>query len=152
MSASPIGTPVRDELEADPRVSWVEDVLRFGDTDANGHINNAVYSVLCESGRVNLFHTRLTGVFEDRRYFVIARFAIEYRRELLYPGRVSTATWITRLGNSSIGLAQGVFGEAGLAAEAEATCVLMDGATRRATPFPPALRALIESSLRPAVP
>ena len=81
---------------------------------------------------------------------MIARFAIEYRRELHYPGRVSTATWLTRIGTSSLGLAQAVFGEAGLAAEAEATCVLMDGASRRATPFPPPVRALIEASLRPA--
>ena len=47
-----------NDLLADPRVVWTEDVLRFGDTDANGHINNALFATLCESGRVNLFRTR----------------------------------------------------------------------------------------------
>ena len=40
-----------NDLLADPRVVWTEDVLRFGDTDANGHINNALFATLCESGR-----------------------------------------------------------------------------------------------------
>ena len=47
-----------DTLLDDPRVVWTEDVLRFADTDANGHVNNTLFSVLCESGRVNMFRTR----------------------------------------------------------------------------------------------
>jgi acyl-CoA thioester hydrolase len=46
-------------LEDDPRVVWTSDVIRFGDTDAYGHVNNAVFATFCESGRVHLFRTRL---------------------------------------------------------------------------------------------
>jgi len=93
-------------LLADPRVVWTEDVLRFGDTDANGHINNALFATLCESGRVNLFRTRFDPTLPENRFFVIARLGIDFRAELNFPGRVRTGTWITRLGRSSVSLAQ----------------------------------------------
>ena len=123
-------------LLADPRVVWTEDVLRFGDTDANGHINNALFATLCESGRVNLFRTRFDPTLPKNRFFVIARLGIDFRAELNFPGSVRTGTWITRLGRSSVSLAQVILSGDKLAAEADAVCVLMDGATRRPMPYP----------------
>jgi acyl-CoA thioester hydrolase len=137
-----------DELPSDPRVLWTEDVLRFADTDANGHVNNSTFSVLCESGRVHLFATRINPTVPAGAFFVIARLAIDFRAELHYPGRVRTGTWITRIGRSSLGLEQAIVAERGLAATAEAVCVLMDGATRRATPFPDETRRALEALLR----
>jgi acyl-CoA thioester hydrolase len=133
----------------DPRIVWTEDVLRFADTDANGHINNTLFSVLCESGRVSMFRTRFDPTLPPDRFFVIARLAIDFRAELFYPGKVRTGTWLTRLGRSSVSLAQTIVGGERLAAEAEAVCVLMDGATRRPMPFPDETRAALESMLRP---
>ena len=57
-----------DAALSDPRVLWTEDILRFADTDALGHINNTTFSVLCESGRVHLLASRINptlpaGVF-----------------------------------------------------------------------------------------
>src|SRR3954453_23651027 len=89
-------------LLADPRGVWTEDVLRFGDTDANGHINNALFATLCESGRANLFRTRFDPTLPENRFFVIARLGIDFRAELNFPGRVRTGTWITRLGRTSV--------------------------------------------------
>src|SRR4028118_2332068 len=60
-------------LLRDPRVVWVEDVLRFRDTDKNGHINNSVFSVLCESGRVNLFGLKFDPLLRPGTFYVIAR-------------------------------------------------------------------------------
>ena len=31
---------------------WTYDKLRYGDTDRQGHINNAVFATFCETGRV----------------------------------------------------------------------------------------------------
>jgi acyl-CoA thioester hydrolase len=139
---------VLDALLADSRIVWTEDVLRFADTDANGHVNNTLFSVLCESGRVNLFRTRFDPTLPEDRFFVIARLAIDFRAELFYPGKVRTATWLTTLGRTSVSLAQAIVAGDRLAAEAEAVCVLMDGATRRPTPFPDATRQALESMLR----
>ena len=143
MSASP------DELLTDPRVVWTEDVLRFRDTDKNGHVNNSVFSVLCESGRVNLFAKTFDPSLRPGTFFVIARLVIDFRAELHYPGRVRTATWVSRVGRSSMGLKQAIVSDAGVAADSEAVCVLMDGATRRPTPFPDAVRRIAEDMLRP---
>jgi acyl-CoA thioester hydrolase len=133
----------------DPRIVWTEDVLRYGDTDANGHVNNAVFSTLCESGRVNLFRTRLHPTLPPGRYFVIVRLAIDFRAELHYPGRVRTGTWVKRLGRTSIALGQAILSKETVAAEAEGTCVLMDQATRCPAPFPDDTRRVIEGMLRP---
>jgi acyl-CoA thioester hydrolase len=138
-----------DTLLQDPRVVWTEDVLRFGDTDTNGHINNSVFSVLCESGRVNLFGLKFDPVLRPGTFFVIARLVIDFRAELHYPGRVTTATWVSRVGRSSMGLKQAIHSEAGLAADSEAVCVLMDAPTRRPSPFPDAMRRIADDMLRP---
>jgi acyl-CoA thioester hydrolase len=137
-----------ETLMKDPRVVWTEDVLRFRDTDKNGHINNSVFSVLCESGRVNLFGLKFDPSLRPGTFFVIARLVIDFRAELHYPGRVSTATWVSRIGRSSMGLKQAIVSEAGIAAESEAVCVLMDGASRRPTPFPDPMRRIADDMLR----
>src|SRR5215212_8287085 len=113
------------EIEAalrDPRVLWTEDVLRFADTDAIGHINNTTFSVLCESGRVHLLETRLNPTLPTGVFFVIARLAIDFRAELHYPGAVRTGTWIARIGRSSLGLAQAIVADGRVAGEAEVVC------------------------------
>ena len=136
-------------LQADPRVVWVEDVLRFRGTDKNGHVNNSVFSVLCESGRVNLFGLKFDPLLRPGTFYVIARLVIDFRAELHYPGRVNTATWLNRFGRSSMGLKQAIVSEAGVAAESEAVCVLMDGVTRRPTPLPDDMRRVAQELLRP---
>jgi acyl-CoA thioester hydrolase len=136
-------------LLEDPRVVWTEDVLRFRDTDKNGHVNNSVFSVLCESGRVNLFGLKFDPLLRPGTFYVIARLAIDFRAELHYPGRVNTATWLNRLGRSSMGLRQAIISEAGVAAESEAVCVLMDGATRHPMPLPDDIRRIAQELLRP---
>ena len=139
-----------DDLRADPRVAWIEDVLRFGDTDMNGHVNNATFAVLCESGRVNLFRTRLSHEDAKDTFFVIARLVIDFRAELHYPGRVRTGTWLGHLGRTSLGLRQVLIGDDGrAAATAEAVCVHMEGRTRRPAPFPKEMREAAERMLRP---
>jgi acyl-CoA thioester hydrolase len=115
----------------------------------NGHVNNATFAVLCESGRVNLFRTGLGH--EDRKdtFFVIAKLVIEFRGELYYPGRVRTGTWVRHLGRTSLELAQVLLDGDRVAATSEAVCVHMDGATRRPAPFPPSMREIAERSLLP---
>ena len=142
--------PTIAALEADPRVVWNEDVLRFSDTDQNGHVNNATFAVFCESGRVNLLHHRLKPTRPGDAYFVLARVVIDFKAELHYPGRVRIATWIPRIGRTSVAFGQALFGPDGrLAATAEAVTVSMDGRTRRPLPLADETRAAVEAVLRP---
>ncbi|MDB5558834.1 MAG: fcbC [Enterovirga sp.] len=140
-------------LHADPRLTWVEDVLRYADLDINRHVNNSVFSVLCESGRVNLFRTRFGEDETGDGYFVVAKLVIEFKAELHYPGRVRTGTWVRHVGRSSIGLAQVLEGDGGLlAATSEAVCVFMSRATRRPAPLSDTRRRIATELLRPDLP
>ena len=135
------------DLLQNPRVLWVEDVLRYADTDANGHVNNSTFSVLCESGRVHLFDQELNPTLPPGVFFVIARLVIDFRAELHYPGRVRTGTGVAAIGRSSLRLSQVIVAEERVAGEAEGVCVLMDGTTRRAAPLPDRTRRAAERLL-----
>ena len=136
-------------LEADPTVVWTHDVLRFRDTDANGHVNNSVFSVFCESGRVHHLHEALQARGAPGIFFVVAKLTIEFRAELHYPGRVRCGTWIPAVGRSSITYHQALLDDNGqLVGTSEAIVVHMDLASRRPTPIGEALRARIETMVR----
>lgn len=139
--------PMLDSLENDPRVTWVTDVLRFGDTDAFGHVNNSVFSVLCESGRVRMFRTRLRPTLPSATIFSIVRLVIEFKAELNYPGEVRTGTWFTKIGRTSVTVGQVLVANGGIAATAEGVCVLVDATTRRPTPWPDETRRVVEGLL-----
>ena len=137
-------------LRADPRVAWTRDVLRFRDTDANGHVNNSVFSVFCESGRVHHLHEVLKARGLPGTFFVIARLAIDFRAELHYPGEVQVGTWLPSIGRSSIAYRQVILDQDGrLVANSDATVVQMDLATRRPATFSDEMRARIEPLVRP---
>jgi len=142
--------PDLDDLKLDSRVHWADDILRFRDTDALGHINNATFSILCESGRVGYFARWLTPSLRPGTFFVLVRIEIDFRAELHYPGAVRTGTWLSKLGRSSMSFGQAIVSAERVAADATSICVLMDGSTRRATPFMDETRAIAERLLRPA--
>lgn len=124
-------------------------MLRFCDTDANGHVNNAAFAMFCESGRVNALRVVLQPTCGTDTFFSIAKLTIEYRAELHHPGRVRCGTWFARLGTSSVDFAQALLDDHGrLAATSHAVTVLMDASTRRPRPLPPETRAAVEAMLR----
>ena len=146
MPPPPVPLPPRD----DPRIRWSEDTLRFRDTDANGHVNNTSFSEFCENGRVQFFRAHMAPPGVDGPFFVIGRFAIDYRAELHYPGTVRTGTWLCALGRSSVTFRQVVIApDGGLAAEARSVCVQMDRATRRPLPFADGMREAALALLLP---
>lgn len=132
--ASPPPTPARFPF-------WTEEKLRVADTDMNGHVNNGAIGAFCEAGRAEIMY-EVAGPPEARRLrSAVARVAIDYRREIHYPGRVRIGTAIARIGHSSITLEQGLFQDDVCFATAEAVMVMLDPATRRPAEIPAALRA-----------
>lgn len=120
------------------------DKLRYGDTDRQGHVNNAVFATLLETGRVELLLA--PGVpREPGSAFVIARLVVDFRAELTWPGEVQIGTRVTRIGRSSVTLEQAVFQDGRLAATGESILVLMDETTRRSRPLPDALRDFLQT-------
>lgn len=121
------------------------DKLRYGDTDRQGHINNAVFATFCETGRVDLLYNPDLPVLLDGQQFVIARLTLDFIDEILWPGWVEIGTRVERIGRSSITLTQVVFQGPKLVAKAENIVVLTDIATRKSTPLGP---AAIETLMR----
>lgn len=120
------------------------DKLRYRDTDRQGHVNNAVYSTFFETGRVEMLHVG-SAPPPAGTSFVLARIAIDFRREMHWPGEIQIGSGIASLGNSSIRVRQGVFQNGLLCAAAESVIVLIDETTRRSTPLPQAMREALSA-------
>ena len=118
--------------------------IRYGDTDRQGHVNNAVFATFSEVGRVAFMYDPDRPLAMEGRSFVIARLLIDFRAELFWPGTVEIGTGVLRIGRSSFTLAQGLFSKGHLAATAEATIVMVDKATRRSTPLPRETIAILQ--------
>ena len=125
-----------DLTDGDLYPLWTADVLRYADTDRQGHVNNAVFSTFFETGRVRLLLDPAQPLAPDGCAFVIARITIDFRGEILWPGEVRIGTAITSTGRSSFVLAQGLFVDERCVATAESTIVLTDQSTRRSTALP----------------
>jgi acyl-CoA thioester hydrolase len=110
--------------------------LRYGDTDRQGHVNNAVYATLFESGRVALLFDPDAPLAPPGTQFVIVKLTIEFRRELLWPGDVDIGTGVTRVGGKSVGVEQALYRDGSVAASAESVLAIMDERTRRAIVIP----------------
>lgn len=128
---------------------WARDTIRYGDTDRQGHVNNAVYCTFSETGRVAFMYDPAAPLNPPGTQFVIARIVVDFRAEAEWPGEVEIGTAVVHVGRSSFRLEQGMWQADRLVATAENVIVLMDTATRRSTPLPDALRARLEAELAP---
>jgi acyl-CoA thioester hydrolase len=117
----------------------VPDIVRFGDIDRQGHVNNAVYSTYLETGRVGIIYDPEEGLQVAGATTVLARIEIDFLRELRWPSTIEIGTAVAEIGRSSYTFLQAVFIGGVCAAKARSTMVLIDGETRRARPLPPEL-------------
>ncbi len=120
------------------------DKLRYGDTDRQGHVNNAVFATFLETGRVELIYNPDDPLLEDGFSFVLAKLDLNYLAEILWPGTVEIGTRVVRVGRSSVTMQQAVFQNGRLCASAETVVVHFDQATRRSQAFSQAQRAKLE--------
>lgn len=119
----------------------VSDIIRYGDLDPQGHVNNAAFATYFESGRVVMFRTPDLGIGVPGTTFVLVRTEIEYLRELNWPGTVEIGTAATAFGRTSFTVDQAIFRDGDCAAIGRATLVMIDLVTRRSRPLPDELVA-----------
>ena len=119
--------------------------IRWRDVDAYRHVNNAVYATYLEECRDEWLEVALgrEGAVWD---FVLARVAIDFRRELRQEDdAVLVRCRLERIGNSSVGTREEILKEDGeLAAEAEAVLVARDRETGRSRPLSASERMALE--------
>ena len=119
----------------------IEIQVRFADTDALGHINNASYATWSELARLRFLEESGNAPVN----FILAHLAIDFRRQVDYTDTVHVESRVSAIGNTSFTLAQVVHANGAVAAEVKSVIVSFDYQAQRSVPIPAALRAWLGS-------
>jgi acyl-CoA thioester hydrolase len=139
---------VTDDIKLADYAFRTSDKIRYGDTDRQGHVNNAVFATFFELGRVEMLFEPSAPPLEPGTAIVIVRLAIDFKAEINWPGEVMIGTRVGGTGRSSVRFEQALFQNGRCAAAAESVVVLMDEATRRSRPLSKAALDWFNQSIR----
>jgi acyl-CoA thioester hydrolase len=113
--------------------------VRFRDTDAFGHVNNAVFFSYIELARIRY----LLDVLEpaepfERMPLILARVELDFRSPIMFGEEVEVETQVDRIGRSSIAMSHRMTVGAGgrLVGEAQSVLVTYDYEIARPMPVP----------------
>jgi acyl-CoA thioester hydrolase len=128
--------------------------VRFADTDAMGHVNNAVYLTYCEMARIS-YWTDVTGDpvhlgTAGAESLILAEARISYRAPAFHGENVAVESRATRIGRSSFALEHRLTacvpgGEPRLVATSESVLVRYDYAREASVPLSDPFVAAIEA-------
>lgn len=121
--------------------------VRFSDTDALGHVNNASFAQYSEIGRLAFG----TDTGQKVTSLILARLAIDFRAQINLGDKVVVRTWVERIGRSSVTMKQTILANGRIAADVGCVIVYFDYDTNRPKELTPELKApmqpyLIETS------
>jgi acyl-CoA thioester hydrolase len=111
--------------------------VRFRDTDAFGHVNNAVFFTYIELARVRYLVDvlELEGPFE-RMPLILARVELDFRSPILFGEEVDVTTQVDRIGRSSIAMSHRLSAGADRRLVGESQSVLVTYDYEAAAPIP----------------
>jgi acyl-CoA thioester hydrolase len=118
--------------------------VRFGDTDALGHVNNASFAAYAELARLD-FLGRLGG---SVRSLILASLYIDFRRQVAFSDTVYVDTVVEKIGTSSVTLLQTVFAAGERAADVRSTVVYFDYSKNASRPLTEDMRAAVSPFLK----
>ncbi len=129
--------------------------VRFADTDAMGHVNNATYLTYVEAARIDWW-TTITGEPLEREGgrrdgLILAQADVDFRSPIVFGELVTIESRATRIGRTSLGLehrltaAPATGGPARLVATCRSVLVRYDYVSAAPTSWPPAFVAAIEA-------
>ena len=131
-----------------PEFTVVHEIVpRFRDTDAMGHINNAVYVTYLEVAR-QVYWARLDAHSDYRRVpFILAHVTVDFRSEALVSEVLESGIRLAWIGDRSFSFVYRIREKPSGRTVVEATTVQVcyDYAARRTLPMPEALRRSLES-------
>jgi len=138
-----------------PEFTVVHEIVpRFRDTDAMGHINNAIYVTYLEVAR-QVYWARLDQHSDYRRVpFILAHVSIDFRSEALVSEVLEAGIRLDWIGNRSFSFAYRIWEKTSgrTVAEASTVQVCYDYGARKTLPVPEELRRSFESFEGRAVP
>ena len=130
--------------------------VRFADTDAMGHVNNAAYLTYAEIARAAYYEAATgeqlqLGVHGAIEGMILAELRMTYRSPAFYGEFITVETRIDRIGRTSYGMVHRLsapesrYGPCRLVAIADSVLVSYDYSAERPIPVPPALIEAIEA-------
>lgn len=78
--------------------------VRFGETDALGHINNTSYFIYLEEARVKYFETLGYSMDVKKWNFILASTKCDFLSQGYFNQILTVKTWVSRIGSKSFQL------------------------------------------------
>ena len=116
--------------------------VHWGDMDAYGHVNHALFWRYLESARIALFEEACGAV--DLPMLVVAEARCRYLAELRYPVTVTVHSALQKVRGGSLEVAGEIREGERLCAKAQVQLVCFDPVRRRPTRLPPDFLAAIQ--------
>jgi len=121
-----------------------ETPVRFGDTDAMAHVNNAKFLTYLEDARVGFFR-HVSGDRIGLGQLILARTEIDFVRPILFGrGPVRTTVWVTDVGTKSFRMGNRMEQDGEVVGRARAVMVAYDYAAGGSRPITDEERAVLE--------
>jgi acyl-CoA thioester hydrolase len=123
--------------------------VRWGDMDAQGHVNNVQYFRFTEQARIEWFDRYVPARHDEGTGPVVAQTACRYLRSIVYPAAIEVLVYCAPPGRSSFRHRYRIRDAADPAvvyAEADAVMVWIDHAAGRSTPLPERVRAALPAA------
>jgi acyl-CoA thioester hydrolase len=110
--------------------------VRFGDIDALGHVNNAVFLTYIESARVAFLLDAGAATSLEDMSIIVARIEIDFRAPVRFGSEVEIRVRATRFGDKSFDLEYVLRVDGEVVAEAKSVLVAYDYAKRQTMTVP----------------
>lgn len=124
---------------------------RWMDNDAYGHVNNVVYYSFFDTAvNAHLIEAGVLDIETSPAIGLVVETGCRYLAPIAFPDRVDAGVRVSRIGTSSVTYEIGLFrnDEPNASAVGHFTHVYVDRATRRPTPIPEPVRAVLEALRR----
>ena len=121
---------------------------RVSETDGVGHIGNTAVPVWLEAGREEIFRLFTPDLSFRNWRMVIVNMNIDFLHEMFLGQDVEVRTWVKKIGNTSLQLAEEIHQGGKLCVRGECTYINFNLATRKAEPIPPHIREKLAEHLR----
>lgn len=112
------------------------DKLRYGDTDRQGHINNAMFVRFYETSRAEVLYNPHQVIHAIHGSFVIAHLDVDFIAEIHWPGQIDIGLKVTKIGTSSITFFQALFQNGTLVSTSSSVIVHVSNDTKKSSPLP----------------
>ncbi|HET7627412.1 MAG TPA: thioesterase family protein [Bacillales bacterium] len=120
----------------------IELTVRFGETDLLGHVNNANYFSYLEHARVQFIKEIDVENSYDGWQLILASIKCDFVAQTFFDQKLTVATYVSRIGNSSFTLVQPIYDSETkeLVAKGESVLVYFDFEEQKSKPIPDAWR------------